>query len=126
MKKKLLLLIYILPFIVFSQQKVFNITWQDYKTISNGNFSIEVPSFDEANFNYSLNDGLQFVAQWKINNLVDNSSATLSNVRYATITQNELRGVDLKTIPNQLKYSLDNSIARDKRYAYLIVSPIIL
>ena len=125
MKKKLLLLTFILPCIVFSQQKAFNISWQDYKTISNGNFSIEVPAFDEAHFNYSLNEGLQFVAQWKINNLIDNRSATLSNVSYTTITKNELKGVDLKTIPNQLKYSLDNSIARDKRYAYLIVSPII-
>jgi len=125
MKKKLLLLTFILPFIVFSQQKTFNIEWQDYNTISNGVYSIEVPSFNEANFNYSLGQGLQFVAQWKINNLVNENSITLSNISYTTITKNELKGVDLKTIPNQLKYSLANSIARDKRNAYLIVSPII-
>jgi len=125
MKKKLLLLTLVLPFFVFSQQKTFNISWQDFKTISNGNFTIEVPAFDETHFNYSLNDGLQFVAQWKITNLVDLGSATVSNVSYASISKSDLKGTDLKTIPNELEYSLKNSTARDKRYAYLILSPIV-
>jgi len=125
MKKKLFLLTLILPFIVFAQQQTFEITWKDYKTIANGNFSIEVPSFNKEHFNYSLKDGLQFVAQWDISNLVNESSVTLSQVRYANISLNELKGVDLKTIPETLKYNLANSIARNKRNAYLVVSPII-
>ncbi|MFD2824493.1 type IX secretion system sortase PorU, partial [Lacinutrix iliipiscaria] len=125
MKKKLLVISLILPFIVFSQQKTFNITWQGYKTISNGSYTIQVPSFNSANFNYSLNEGLQFVAQWKISNFINESSVSLSKVSYQTISKSELKGVDLKTVPNQLKYSLDNSVARDKQYAYLMISPII-
>ncbi|WP_452226106.1 type IX secretion system sortase PorU [Lacinutrix cladophorae] len=125
MKKNLLLLTLILPFVVFAQQQTFQITWQDYQTISNGEFSIEVPSFNKEHFNYSLDNGMQFVAQWKISNLINESSVSLSQVAYASISLNELKGVDLKTIPNRIKFSLNNSIARDKRNAYLTVSPII-
>ncbi|WP_338035222.1 type IX secretion system sortase PorU [Lacinutrix himadriensis] len=125
MKKKLLILTLIMPLMMFAQQQTFKITWQDYKTISNEKFSIEVPAFDKEHFNYTLKDGLQFVAQWNTSSLINETSATLSKVSYASISLNELKGVDLKTIPNKLKYSLANSIARDKRNAYLIVSPII-
>ena len=125
MKKILLILTLILPFVTFSQQKTFQITWQDYQTISNEKFSIEVPHFNKENFSYSLKDGLQFVAQWDISSFINESSVSLSQVSYANISLSELKGVDLNTIPNKLTYSLANSIARDKRNAYLIVSPII-
>ena len=125
MKKKILLFIYMVTFAVFSQQKQFDITWSDYKTISTGNYTIEVPSFDPEHFSYSLKDGLQFIAQWKIATSINENSVALNNVRYATISSTDLKGVDLKTIPNELTYTLRNSVARDKRFAYLIVSPIV-
>ncbi|RBP29947.1 peptidase C25-like protein [Oceanihabitans sediminis] len=125
MKKILLLIGFILHFAVFSQQKTFKITWQDYTTIATEKFSFEVPYFNKEHFNYSLTDGLQFVAQWEIASLVNESSVALSQVTYASISKNELKGVNLKSIPKKIQYTLSNSIARDVRHAYLEVSPII-
>ena len=43
----------------------------------------------------------------------------------ATISRNELKDLDINKIPNKLKFSLKNSIARNKQFALFQVSPII-
>ncbi len=125
MKKKLLLLTILTHLIVFSQQKSFVINWEGDKTISTESFSLKVPAFNQENFNYSLTDGLQFISQWSISQLVDENSVEITNVSYGVISKNELKGLNLQTVPKSLRLKLENSIARDKRYAFLTVSPII-
>ena len=125
MKKNFLLLTLFLSIAVFSQQKKFNVTWDGYKTIATNDYNIVVPSFNPENFNYSLDKGLQFISQWRISNYVNEASISLEKVMYATITKSDLKGINIKTIPNELQFELKNSIARDERYAFLSVSPII-
>ena len=125
MKKRFLLLTFFISFVLFSQQKTFNISWEGYKTIGTATYSIKVPSFDNDNFNYSIADGLQFVAQWKVSTVVNESSVTISNVSYTSIPRNELYGLDIKRIPNTIQYALKNSKGRDVNYAFLQVSPIV-
>ena len=125
MKKKLLLLALLVYAVTFSQQKRFEIVWNGTKTIANESFSIEVPTFNEEHFSYSLSDGLEFIAQWEISQLINENSVQISNVNYATISKNDLKDVDLKTIPSALKFNLENSISRNKSGAFLVVSPVI-
>ncbi|WP_417238021.1 type IX secretion system sortase PorU [Bizionia sp.] len=125
MKKKLLLFALLISVMAFSQQKRFNITWNGTKTIANESFSIKVPAFNEEHFSYGLSNGLEFIAQWDIPQLINENSVQISNVSYAAISKSDLKDVDLKTIPNAIKYSLNNSISRNKSGAFLTVSPII-
>ncbi|MBN4084868.1 type IX secretion system sortase PorU, partial [Flavobacteriaceae bacterium AH-315-B10] len=52
-------------------------------------------------------------------------SIVITNISYASISLNELKDINLKTIPNSVNVELNNSIARDKNSAFIEVSPII-
>lgn len=125
MKKKLILLTLLVSAAVFSQEKRFDISWNGAKTFTSEIFSIKIPAFNSQNFSYDASKGLEFIAQWDIQQLVNENSATLINVSYASISKAELMDLDLATIPTKLKFSLQNSINRDKKGAFLSVSPII-
>ncbi|PWI31290.1 peptidase C25 [Flavobacteriaceae bacterium LYZ1037] len=125
MKKKFVFLLFFVTLIAFSQQKQFEINWEGSKVLSTESFKLSVPSFNKANFNFSLTDGLQFVSQWSISQIIDENSVSINNVQYATITRAELKDLNVETIPNELTYSLKTSIARNSYSAYLVLSPIV-
>ncbi|MEN3323045.1 type IX secretion system sortase PorU [Mariniflexile soesokkakense] len=125
MKEKILLLLCISCSVVFAQQQKFNINWESSQKISGGTYMLEIPSFNKENFSFDFDEGLQFVAQWSISNTVSESSIAVSNVSYASISKNDLKDLDINTIPAQLTFSLKNAMARDKRYAVFQLSPII-
>ncbi len=111
--------------ISFSQQKKFNIEWTNSIKLSTEVSSIEVPHFNTNNFYFGYDTGLKFVAQWPESQYVSKNSISISNISYSPISKNELKGLDIATIPNQLVYSLNNATARDVNYAALELSPII-
>ncbi|WP_055435272.1 type IX secretion system sortase PorU [Lacinutrix algicola] len=126
MKKILFGITVLLCTIAYSQQKNFNLTWNAAKTMSTDGYSIQVPSFSPVeHYSFSLNDGVSFVAQWDTNSSIKESSITLTNVKYASISTTELKDLDLKTIPTSIKYSLKNAEAREDKYAFLTVSAIV-
>ncbi|MEO8932681.1 MAG: peptidase C25, partial [Xanthomarina sp.] len=125
MKKKFLFLFYFTTFILYSQQKQFKILWEGEKVMATESYSIKVPAFNEANFNYDATDGLQFIAQWEISQAIDEASVRVSEVSYASVTTRELLDLDVATIPSELTYTLKTSVARDHMFAFFILSPII-
>ncbi|WP_299253063.1 type IX secretion system sortase PorU [uncultured Lacinutrix sp.] len=126
MKKILFGITVLLCTIAYSQQKNFNLTWNAAKTMSTDGYSIQVPSFTPIeHYSFSLNNGVNFVAQWNANSSIKESSVTLTNVKYASISKTELKDLDLKTIPSSIKYSLKNAQAREDKYAFLTVSAIV-
>ncbi|MEZ4857114.1 MAG: type IX secretion system sortase PorU [Gelidibacter sp.] len=125
MKKNLFICLALMSFYGFSQQKHFDIKWEGTTTLKTDNSSIEVPAFNKTNFNFDYTTGLTFFAQWEINTLINETSVQLTNVAYSVISASELKAVPQNTIPNAPKLTLKNTIARDKRYAYLEITPII-
>ncbi|WP_452219557.1 type IX secretion system sortase PorU [Lacinutrix salivirga] len=126
MKKILTPLLLLATVCLFAQQKQYSINWEGEELILTESFSTTVPAFKpKKNFGYSFSEGLQFSDQWKISNLIDERSVTLENVTYSSISSEDLKGIDRSTIPSSIKYSLKNSIDRNKKSAYLSVSPII-
>lgn len=114
MKERFLLSTFFITFFIFSQQKRYDIIWEDSQTISTGSYSIQIPASNKENFSYDFDQGMQFVAQWEINGFIDESNAVVSNVTYSNISVSELKDLDLKKIPNKLTYSLKNStVAND-------------
>ncbi|GAA3616818.1 type IX secretion system sortase PorU [Flavivirga amylovorans] len=126
MKEKILILLFISCSItLFAQQKKYTITWGASKVISGGSYTIEVPSFNNENFIYGFEEGLEFVDQWKTSQLINESSVVINNVVYASISKSNLKDLDIDKIPNKLEFSLKNSKAREKQYAVFKLSPII-
>ncbi|WP_344729371.1 type IX secretion system sortase PorU [Corallibacter vietnamensis] len=127
MKKKSLLFAFLLflTMFCFSQQKRFEIQWTGTKTLSNETFSLEVPAFNDKNFNYSLDKGLQFIEQWDVAQALNEQSVSVTNVSYQNISRNELKGLNINNIPNTLTYELKNAVARNKRSAFFSISPIV-
>lgn len=125
MKEKFLFLFLIISATLFSQQKKYTIKWNGLQTISAGNYSLEIPSFNTENFSFDFDEGLQFISQWKISNTVNKASVKISNIVYTSISKNELKDLKLSQIPRKLKFSLKNSKGRNKQFAYFKLSPII-
>lgn len=125
MKKKILLVFLITSVISYAQKKAYTIVWEGSQTVSSSNYQLKIPSFNKAHFNYGFEEGLLFVDQWETASNIDESSITVSNVSYAPISKSELLDLDKNNIPSSLQFTLRNSIARNKRYAFFQLSPII-
>ena len=125
MKKKILLLLLTFSVGVFAQQKKYIINWEESKTLTGGSFSFEIPAFNPTYFNFDLDKGLRFVDQWESKGLVNESSVSVTNVVYQPITKADLKDLNINTIPNTLQFTLKNTVARNKRYIYFQLSPIV-
>ncbi|PWH83464.1 peptidase C25 [Algibacter marinivivus] len=125
MKKKILFLLLIISAGVFAQQKQYNIVWGESQKLSGDSFSVEVPAFNKPYFNYSLDEGILFVDQWESKTVINESSVSLTNVLYQTVSKTDLKDLDVNKIPAKLRYSLKNSTSRNKTYAFFQLSPII-
>lgn len=125
MKKILLVFALLTQISVFSQQKIIQVNWNGSKTIATDNEKFVIPSFSpDENHIYDFDNGLEFVKQWTISNLIDESTVSISNVVYSSISDKEFKDLDKSTIPSKLKFSLKNAIARHKNFAFLSVSAI--
>ncbi|APY10546.1 peptidase C25 [Seonamhaeicola sp. S2-3] len=125
MKEKILLFFLLVSVLGNSQQKTYTIVWEGTQTVSGGDFSFKIPSFNKENITFNFDEGLLFTDQWQINGAVNESSLNISNVRYAYISKNELYDLDISKIPSTLKYSLKNSFGRDNQYAFFQITPIV-
>ena len=125
MKKKILLLLLTFSVGVFAQQKKYTINWEESKTLTGGSFSFEIPAFNPTYFDFDLDKGLRFVDQWESKGLVNESSVSVTNVVYQPITKADLKDLNINTIPNTLQFTLKNTVARNKRYIYFQLSPIV-
>jgi len=123
--KKYLLLVFFSSIALYGQQKTFSLDWKASEKIATENSSIEVPFFNKEFCAFDFDLGLQFVAQWEISTVVNETSVTITQVNYSNISVSELKALDTKKIPSQLTYSLKNSVARGKQFAMLQLSPII-
>ena len=125
MKKNFLLITFFTTICLFSQQKRYDLIWEGFQTLSTNTFSVDIPAFNKEHFSFDYEEGLQFVSQWKISGLIDESNVTVSNVSYETISLRDLKDLNLDKIPTKLIYTLKNSRARDQQFAFFQLSPII-
>ena len=125
MKNFLLLVFIFSQSILFSQQKTFDITWEGTKIFQTSMSSLEIPAFDVDHYSFNDATGLIYFAEWDANALINESSASLSNVVYSTISSAELKDLPTNTIPRTPKLVLRNAIARNKKSVYVEITPII-
>ncbi len=125
MKKSLILFLLFISVLGFSQKKQFDIKWNGTKVLATSTFTKEVPHFNGSNFSYDIDSGLKFISQWNSSRYVNEESIVVKNVKFSNISLSELKDVNLKTIPSELKYVLKNATSRGKNNLYFEISPII-
>jgi len=125
MKKQVLIFFLFSIVFGFSQQKSFEIAWEGTKTLQTDISKMQVPSFSPEHFNYDDYNGLTFFSQWEISSPIDEKSVQLTNISYDVIPKTELKDLQINKLPTAPKVTLRNSNGRNKRFAFMEVTPII-
>ena len=107
-----------------TQTQIFDITWDESTILSTNNSSIELPSFDSKNYNFSHKNGITFSAQWNINGRIDERSAELKSIESIEISKKDLKQLPLSTIPNIPSLKVINANYRDHSKGHVEISPI--
>ncbi|AOR28845.1 peptidase, C25 family [Formosa sp. Hel1_33_131] len=121
----------LLPFIALfcfyfgtAQTQSFDINWGGSITLSTGDSSIELPSFDSKYYTFSLKNGITFSAQWNLNGRLDERSAALESVESIEISKTDLKQLPLSSIPNTPSLKVENAVYRDNSKGHVEISPI--
>lgn len=112
----------------FAQQKGdVTLDWTDNAEIAFGTYKIIVPQFKSENFQYiTANKSILYSINLPQSSQIDENSLQITNLVFETISASQLGNLDTNAIPNALNASVKTSIARDKIFAFLSLSPIII
>jgi len=127
MKKIAVFIFTTFNFLCLGQQKgTISIGWTENKQMSFGDFSLNVPSFSEENYQYiESSKELFFVKKFKESSLIDENSLQITNVVFESIDGNQLNSISKNEMPATVFATLKNSIARNQYYSVLTLSPFI-
>ena len=121
----------LLPFVALfsiyfgtAQTQSFDINWAGSTTLSTPNSSIELPSFDSKNFNFSHGNGIIFSAQWKVSGRIDERSAQLETLETIEISKKDLKQLPVSSIPNTPSLKITNAVYRNNSKGQVEISPI--
>jgi hypothetical protein len=107
----------------YSQSKEFVLNWENNKDVSiSGDKKIYIHGFQSKNFNYDI-DKKSLVFSSNIKNSY--SGASIVEVFYEDMTNNQLLGYDKSLIKNKIELSLKQTNSRGELGAYLTFNPII-
>lgn len=119
-------------------QKSFTTNWEPVIEQEDASKAIRAngsnSAFGKDNRNHTLrpsayhrlnSETIELSETWIDQNIVDPNSVRLENVRYETLTTEELNQLNKSAVPSQLTYKLESSRGRDKLYSTLTYSPVI-
>lgn len=127
MKKTISAALFLLSLFCFGQQKgEVTIEWTPKSNINYGDYSISVPQFNIANFEFdAYKKEIYFNLKLPVASKIDEKSLQISNIIYESISVAELGDLSLKAIPNTIMATARNSQGRDQSYVLIKLSPII-
>ena len=99
-----------------SQKENFKITWNGSKKFKTSSSQIELPHFQEENFNFSASKGLRYTALLKNINFKNSQQISIINIKSQNISKSELKDLKLSLIPSEIKYTVEESIVRNKKH----------
>jgi len=127
MKQAIILYLFLVPFISFSQiNSSLTIDWQNKKEMSFGEYKIIIPYFKGSSFRFDTTKKT-ITLQLKLDESgsSNGNSVVLTNVIYETISISDLGDLTVENIPDKLNESLKTVAARDKKQSFLSFFPII-
>ena len=126
MKVKFLLFL-LFSIACFSQQKGdVKLDWIEKTEISFNTYALVFPKFKSENFTFNgANKAIFYTINLPQSTQVDENSLQITNIIFEPISQSQLGDLNIKAIPNSINATIKQTIARDKIFAYLSLSPII-
>lgn len=127
MKQALILYLFLIPFLSFSQVNgSFTLDWQNKKEMSFGESKIKIPYFSGGSFRYdTTKKSISLLLNLGETGSSNNNSVQISNVIYESVSIAELGDLSLENIPEKPNETLKTTISRDQRQTFLSLSPII-
>ena len=120
-----------LPFSLISQNRNVVINW-DFpsvkKTYSKRHDVVKKHSKEDyiSAVNLKISDDeLSYQYQWRDNGFANENSATISNISYASLTSEEKSKINASLVPDEPKYTIASTKARDIIYTVVTITPII-
>lgn len=127
MKQALIVYLFLLPLISFSQiNGSFTVDWQTKKEMSFGDSKIKIPYFSGNSFRYDTTKKIiNLLLNLNESGYSNNNSVQITNVIYESISITELGDLSIENIPEKPNETLKTTTSRDKTQTFLYLSPII-
>ncbi|MDW8850313.1 type IX secretion system sortase PorU [Flavobacterium sp. MMLR14_040] len=127
MKQAIILYLFLIPFVSFSQiNGGLTLDWQNKKEMSFGEYKIIIPYFTGSSFRFdTTKKSITLLLKLGESSSSNSSSVSLTNVIYETISITDLGDLTLQNIPDRPNETLKNVSARDKKQTFLSLYPII-
>ena len=124
--RNFLLYIFLFSFLFVSgQTRHVQLNWGTTSQKSTSITSSQKPNTLESNLFFNVEEN-KYVEQWVDNSFANPSSITLSNIVFETISANDIQGIDISLIPNEVKYTISSNLGRDIIYTSFSFTPVIL
>lgn len=120
----------VLPLFGMAQSKNIIINWGDSSTTSSSfsgskaSVSAKQKALDALKIQMDK-ARVSYTTQWDDAGFADPSSVRVTNVRYGSVSSEELNKISTELLPNTLEYSIGSTMARDELLTVFNISPII-
>jgi hypothetical protein len=127
MKQALILYLFLIPFLSFSQLNGnFTIDWQGKKEMNFGDLKTTIPYFSGNSFRYdTTKKTVTLLLNVTESNYSNSASVQISNISYEAISINDLGDLALENISEKPNETLKIVSSRDKKQIFLALSPIL-
>lgn len=127
MKQAIILYLFLIPFVSFSQiNGGLTLDWQNKKEMSFSEYKIITPYFTGSSFRFdTTKKSITLLLKIAESSSSNSNSVSLTNVIYETISITDLGDLTLQNIPDKPNETLKNVSARDKKQTFLSLYPII-
>jgi hypothetical protein len=127
MKQALILYLFLIPIISFSQiNGNFTIDWQNKKEMSFGDFKTTIPYFTGNSFRYdTTKKNITLLLNLSQTGYSGGNSIQISNIIYESVSTADLGDIALKNVAEKPNETLKIINSRDKTQAFLTLYPII-
>jgi len=127
MKQRLILYLFFIPILTFSQiNGDFTLDWKTKKEMSFGDLKMIIPYFSGNSFRYDhAKKSVTLLLNLNQTDYSNYTSVQISNIIYESVSISDLGDLSLENIPAKPNETLKIASSRDKRQLFLSLSPLI-
>ena len=127
MKQRLILYLFFIPILTFSQiNGDFTLDWKTKKEMSFGDLKMIIPYFSGNSFRYDhAKKSVTLLLNLNQTDYSNSASVQISNIIYESVSISDLGDLSLENIPAKPNETLKIASSRDKRQLFLSLSPLI-
>ncbi|KRD10871.1 peptidase C25 [Flavobacterium sp. Root901] len=127
MKQAIILYLFLIPILSFSQiNGSLTLDWQVKKEMNYGDSKIVIPYFTGNAFRFDITKkSITLLLNLNQSNVANGSSVEITNINFESVSRSDLGDLSTENIPEKVNQSLKITTARDSKQAFLSLYPII-